>query len=87
MGWGFLWGESSDSTDLPPCPGLNTGECSAGSVGGQINQNATCPPCTKKVRRWKCEYNTNPPLCCSYYTCEATSTAGTTKDNPCKGIA
>lgn len=83
MGWGFLWGESRDNNDLPPCPGLNDGPCSAGSVAGQVGENATCPPCTTKKRKWHCEYVTNPPFCCSYYTCEPNTPVSSIKNKPC----
>lgn len=84
MPWGLTWGESPQPTDLPPCPGLNNGACSMGSVGGQIGPGGTCPPCTTKTRKWKCEYYTTPAICCDYYTCVSSSTTGTVKNNPCK---
>ena len=83
MPWGISWGEPPPPTDLPPCPGLNNGPCSPGSVSGQINPSDTCPPCTTKTRKWKCENYTNPAICCDYYTCASSSTAGSAKNNPC----
>lgn len=81
MGW--LWGEAPQPGDLPTCPGINEGACSMGTVGGQISPGASCPPCQNKVRKWKCDQAGTIIACCDYYTCVSSSTASSSKNNPC----
>ena len=88
MGWGWGSSDSSSGDSWPPPPSGFTvdpgfgGACSPGSVAGQAPSSG-CPPCTKPVKKW---YRDPAGFCCRYTACESTTTASTTKNNPCQNI-